>query len=165
MVWRWPWATEEWSWRLRDNALKIGKSGEPWYKCNWMSFTRPFLLGSVFFRTALPCSGGYHRKRGGMPLHDAVWINCKKGALLKSKVQMLSIYVYGLRMYVDYCVCVIWLDVTILLDPWWREKVMVYYILLFFFFRGACMQFKWRSSGSFFIIYIIITFNNYLMLK
>ena len=38
------------------------------------------MLGTVFFRTALPCSGGYHIKRGGIPLHDAVGINCKKGA-------------------------------------------------------------------------------------
>ena len=45
-----------------------------------MSFTRTFLLGPVFFRTALPCSGGYHLERGGMPLHDAVGINCEKGA-------------------------------------------------------------------------------------
>ena len=45
-----------------------------------MSLMRPFLLGTVFFKTALPCSGGYHMKRGGMPLHDAVGINCKKGA-------------------------------------------------------------------------------------
>ena len=44
-----------------------------------MSFTRPFLLGTVFFRTALPCSGGYDMERGGMPLRDAVGINCKKG--------------------------------------------------------------------------------------
>ena len=28
----------------------------------------------------LPCSGGSHMERGGMPLHDAVGINCKKGA-------------------------------------------------------------------------------------
>ena len=40
---------------------------------------RPFLLGPVFFRTALPCFGGYHLERGEMPLHDAVGINCKKG--------------------------------------------------------------------------------------
>ena len=45
-----------------------------------MSFTRLFLLGTVVFRTALPCSGGYHLERGGMPLHDAVGINCEKGA-------------------------------------------------------------------------------------
>ena len=45
-----------------------------------MSVTRPFLLGPVFFRIALPFSGGYHLERGGMPLHDAVGINCKKGA-------------------------------------------------------------------------------------
>ena len=33
---------------------------------------------TVFFRTALPCTGGYHLERGGMPLHDAVGIKCKK---------------------------------------------------------------------------------------
>ena len=45
-----------------------------------MSFTPPVLLGPVFFRTALPCSSGYSLERGGMPLHDAVGINCKKVA-------------------------------------------------------------------------------------
>ena len=45
-----------------------------------MNFTRPFLVGTVFFWTALPCAGGYHLERGGMPLDDAVGINCKKGA-------------------------------------------------------------------------------------
>ena len=45
-----------------------------------MSFTLPFLLGTASFLTALPCSGGYHIERGGMPLHEAVGINCKKGA-------------------------------------------------------------------------------------
>ena len=45
-----------------------------------MSFTLPFLLGSVFFRTALPCFGGYHLERGVMPLHDEVGINCKNDA-------------------------------------------------------------------------------------
>ena len=38
-----------------------------------------FLLGPVYFWTALLCSGGCHLERGGMPLHDAVGINCKKG--------------------------------------------------------------------------------------
>ena len=46
---------------------------------------RPFLLGPVFFRTALPCSGGYHLERGGMPLHDEVGINCKKGATTENQ--------------------------------------------------------------------------------
>ena len=45
-----------------------------------MSFMQPFLLGPVVFRTALPCAGGYHLERGGMPLNDAVGINCKKSA-------------------------------------------------------------------------------------
>ena len=53
-------------------CAKDGKSEEPWYICNRISFTRPFLLGTVFFRTALPCSDGYHMERGGMPLDDAV---------------------------------------------------------------------------------------------
>ena len=45
-----------------------------------MSFTVPFLLGTVFFWTALPCFGSYHMERGGMPLYDVVGINCEKGA-------------------------------------------------------------------------------------
>ena len=36
----------------------------------------PFLLGLVFLRTALPYSGSYQLERGGMPLHDAVGVNC-----------------------------------------------------------------------------------------
>ena len=43
-----------------------------------MSFTLPFLFGTVFFRTALLCSGGYHMERGLMPLHDAIGVNSKK---------------------------------------------------------------------------------------
>ena len=68
-----------------DNAQKIGESGEHWQICNGISFTRPFLLGPVSFRTALPCSVGYHMERGGMPLHDAVGINCKIGATTENQ--------------------------------------------------------------------------------
>ena len=32
----------------------------------------------MFFLTALPCSGGYHLERSGMPLQDAVGVNCEK---------------------------------------------------------------------------------------
>ena len=45
----------------------------------------PFLLGPVFFRTALPCSGGYHLERCGMLLHDMVGINCKKGTTTENQ--------------------------------------------------------------------------------
>ena len=69
--------TQEWRWKPLFNARKIGKSGEPWYICNWMSFTLPVLLDLVFFRTALPCCGGYHLENSWMPLHDAIGINCK----------------------------------------------------------------------------------------
>ena len=50
-----------------------------------MSFTRPFLLGTVFFLTVLLCSGGYHMEKGGMPLNDAVRINCKKGTTTENQ--------------------------------------------------------------------------------
>ena len=57
-----------------------------------MSLTLPFLLGPVLFRTTLPCFGGYHMERGGMPLHDAVGINCKTAQLLKTKAQVSSVW-------------------------------------------------------------------------
>ena len=50
-----------------------------------MSFTWPFLLGPVLFRTALRCSGGDHLERGGVPLHDAVGINCKNGTTTENQ--------------------------------------------------------------------------------
>ena len=70
-----------------------------------MSFTRPSLLGPVFFRTALPCSGGYHMERGGMPLHDAIGINCKKGAT--TEYQGSGVKYMGKGVYLDDCVCVL----------------------------------------------------------
>ena len=50
-----------------------------------MSLTRPSLLGTVFFWTTLPCSGGYYMERGGMLLHDAVGINYEKGATTENQ--------------------------------------------------------------------------------
>ena len=70
-----------------------------------MSFKRPFLLGTVFFRTALPCSGGYHMERRGMPLQDSVGINCTKGATTEN--QGANVKYMGKGVYVDDYVCVI----------------------------------------------------------
>ena len=70
-----------------------------------MSFTWPFLLGAVFFRTALPCSVGYHMERGGMPLHDAVGINCKKGATTEN--QGSGVEYMGLGVYLGDCMSVL----------------------------------------------------------
>ena len=109
-------------------ARKTGKGGEPWYICNWISFTPPFLLGTVFFRTALPCSGSYHLERGGMPLHDAVGINCKMAQLLK--IKYMGIYSYLAIVCLPVClsvclsVCLFWHDMITL--HWWRKKVIVY---------------------------------------
>ena len=69
-----------------------------------MSFTRPFLLGPVFFRIAHPCSGDYHPERGGTPLHDAVGINCKKGQLLNIKAHISSVLA---KMFMLMIMCVL----------------------------------------------------------
>ena len=61
-----------------EAARQCAKDRKEWRALE--SFTPPFLLGPVYFQTALLCSGGSHLERGGMPLHDAVVINCKKGA-------------------------------------------------------------------------------------
>ena len=53
----------------------------------------------------MACSGGYHLERGGMPLHDAVGINCKKGAT--TEYHDADIKYMGEGVYVDDCVCVI----------------------------------------------------------
>ena len=70
-----------------------------------MSLTRPFLLDTVFFRTALPCSGGYQMERGGMPLHDAAGRNCKKGATTENQDSAVKYICQG--VYLDDCVCVL----------------------------------------------------------
>ena len=36
-------------------------------------------IGSTNIINAYLLCGGYHLERGGMPLHDAVGINCKRG--------------------------------------------------------------------------------------
>ena len=63
---------------------------------------QPFLLGPVFFRTAFPCSGGYRMEKRGIPLHDAVGINCKKGATTENQGSGVKYMVLSL----DDCVCV-----------------------------------------------------------
>ena len=51
----------------------------------WVSRGHFCLALIKFFRTALPCSHGYHLEREGMPLHDAVGINCKKAATTENQ--------------------------------------------------------------------------------
>ena len=93
-----------------------------------MSFKRKFLLGPVFFGTALPCSGGYNLEMGEMPLHDAVGVNYKNGTTTENQGEGVKCILQG--VYVGWlCVCVIWLDMTTPL--WWREKVIVYYYIDF----------------------------------
>ena len=62
------------------------------------SVSRGHFWLSVFFRTALPCSGGYHLERGGMPLHVAVGINCEKDATTEN--QSAGVKYMGKGVYV-----------------------------------------------------------------
>ena len=70
-----------------------------------MSFTRPFLLVPVFFRTALPCFGGYHMETGGMQLHDVVGISCERGASTENHGS--AVKYMGYVVYLDDCACFI----------------------------------------------------------
>ena len=63
------------------------------------------------------CSGGYLLESGGIPLPNAVGINCKNGTTTENQ---------GVNVkYVDDYVCAIRLDMTT--PPSWRENAMVYY--------------------------------------
>ena len=46
-----------------------------------------------------------HGERGDMPLHDAVGINCKKGATTENRG--VDVDYMGQGAYVDDCVCVL----------------------------------------------------------
>ena len=105
MVWGWRRAAGEWRWRLRDGARGTGKRGEPWCMCGWVSLTRPSLLGTVFFRTALLCSGGCHMESGGILLHDAVGMNCRESAATENRDSAVKYMGWG--VYPDDCVCVL----------------------------------------------------------
>ena len=84
-----PWATitvllllfiDGGGWATMSQRKERVESTVLWCICNWMSFTQPFLLGLLFFRTAFPCSGGYHLERDGIPLmivcllSDSTWL-------------------------------------------------------------------------------------------
>ena len=58
----------------------------------------------VFFRTAFPCSGGYHLERAGMPLHDAVGVNGKNGAT--TGIQDTGVNIWAKGCVLDDCVSV-----------------------------------------------------------
>ena len=74
-----------------EAARKVRKSGEPWCTCDLMSLTRPFLLGAVFFLTALSCSGGYHLERGGLQYMMRLGQTLKRALLSKIKGQVSSV--------------------------------------------------------------------------
>ena len=128
-MWNWHWATEEWRWRLHDNARKIRKIGKFWCTCNGFCFTHPFLLGPVFFRTTLPCSSGDHLERDEMPLHDAVGINCKKVATTENQGAGVKYMVKGVYIGWLYVCYLTWHDYPSLVE-WESHGILLYYLLL-----------------------------------
>ena len=51
----------------------------------WLSCSGGYHALVVIRLWWLSGSGGYHMERGGMPLHDAVGINCKKGGTTENQ--------------------------------------------------------------------------------
>ena len=71
-----------------EDARQCAKERKEWRALVHMQlkeFHTAVLDGTLFFRKVLPCSGGYHMERRGMQLHDAVGINCNKGATTKNQ--------------------------------------------------------------------------------
>ena len=139
-MWAWPWTKEEWRW-----SATMTKDRKQWralaHITEWVS------LGPVFFQTTLPCSGGYHLEKGGMPLHDAVKINCKNGATTENQGQgqAASIWAKGcMLMIVCVYVDLAWLPILgggrkswyiILLGMWATKEITPadnFFLLLLF---------------------------------
>ena len=66
---------------MRERPARVERPGT--YVIEWVSHGH-FCL-AMFFRTTLPCSGGYQMERGGMPVHGVVGINCKKGTTAQNQ--------------------------------------------------------------------------------
>ena len=94
-------------WVLRDNARKIGKSGEPCCICNCMSFSRSCVLSDrpPVVRWLSPEEG-----RDTVTRFDVV--SCKKGATTKTLGAVVKYM--GERVYVGWLGVYYWLDMTTL---------------------------------------------------
>ena len=107
---------------MRERSERVESPGT--YVIGWVSRCH-FCLALCSFGKPSRALVVIYLERGGMPLHDAVGINCKSGQLQNTKAQMSSIWA---KVCMLMTVCVIGLDMTT--PHWWREKVMVYYYYL-----------------------------------
>ena len=74
----------------------------------------------VFFGLLSRVLVAYNLERDGMPLHDAVEVNCKKSAT--SEYQDAGAYgIWAMGCLLDNCKCVIGIDMTT--TPYWRERL------------------------------------------
>ena len=76
-----------------EAARQYAKDRKVWRAL--VKVTEWVLLGIVFFRTTLPCSGGYHREG---------WDACNKGETTENQGARLSVKYTGYGVYVDNCV-------------------------------------------------------------
>ena len=71
-----------------EAARQCGKDRKEWRALVHMElnkFHAPIFAWPYVLLDCPPCSGGYHMDRGGMPLHDAVGINCKNGSTTENQ--------------------------------------------------------------------------------
>ena len=111
MVWRWPWATEEWRWRLNVNARENGKCTKPWCICNSECVSRGHFWLTLFSfgppsraLVVITWRGEGYRYMMRLGKTD------KMAPLQKLKAQVSSILAKG--WILDACACVIWLDMN-----------------------------------------------------
>ena len=94
---------------MHERSERVESPGT--YVTEWVSRGYFYLalcsFGLPTERTALVLSdrpGGYHMERGGMPFHDAVEINCKKGATTENQGSDVKYMGKGCIL-MNVCVC------------------------------------------------------------
>ena len=104
-------------WKLRDDGGGCatmhkwyeGVQSPDAYLDDWVRRDHLCLV-PVYFRTALPHSGGLSPEKGGMPSHDTVGVNCENGATADVKMQVSSIWAN--RLMLDDCAYSDWTWIT-----------------------------------------------------
>ena len=93
-----------------NNGRKLGRSEEPMHMHTIEFHVAIFVWFLCFFGPLSRALVAYHPKRCGMPLYDAIGVNCEKGATTDIKAQVPSMWAQGCML--DNCAWVIWHDLT-----------------------------------------------------
>ena len=141
MVWRCPWATEEWRCRLRDTR-KIGKSGEPW--CIW--YVTNCFSSIIFVR---PCVLSDRPTVLWWLSHGEGWdavtwcglVNVKTAQLLKINSQMSSIRVY---YWTHICIWILYPSIV----DWESHGILLFLLLLLVSFFSHSLLLHFNSKNK-----------------